>query len=123
MSSTPVDSRILSFEANQDIPLCKRCNRISCKRRQDRAKKKGKKQVSLDASAKQFPREDLIDFFDKYWETLKLYGLFSDQSSKPFQWSVGVNCLVYVQRRQYHLILRHLETEGDLQQWRQSIAE
>jgi hypothetical protein len=60
---------------------------------------------------------------DKYWETLKLYGLFLDQSGKPFKWSAEVNCPVYVQQRQYHLILRHLETEDDLQQWRRSIAE
>lgn len=53
-------------QANQDIPLCKRRNCKICKRRQDRAKKKGKGQVSLDAVAKQFPREDFIDFFDKY---------------------------------------------------------
>ena len=69
-SNTSVDGCSLSFEANQDIPLCKRCNCKICKRRLDRAKKKGKKQVSLDAVAKKFPREDLIDFFDKYWETL-----------------------------------------------------
>jgi hypothetical protein len=122
-SNTPVDGRSLSFEASQDIPLCKRCNCKICKRRLDRAKKKGKKQGSLDAVAKQFPKEDLIDFFDKYWETLKLYGLFSDQSGEPFKWSAEVNCPAYVQRRQYHLILRHLETEDDLQQWRRSIAE
>ena len=121
-SNTPVDSRSLSFKENQDTPLCKRCNCTICKRRRDRAKKKGKK-VSLDAVAKQFPRKDLIDFFDKYWETLKLYGLFSDRSGEPFEWSTEVNCPVYVQRRQYHLILRHLETEDDLHLWRRSIAE
>jgi hypothetical protein len=82
--------------ANQDIPLCKRCTCKTCKRRLDRAKNKGKKQVSLDAVAEQFPREDLIDFFDKYWETLKLYGLFSDQSGEPFKWSAEVNCPAYV---------------------------
>jgi hypothetical protein len=64
-SRTPVDGRSLSFEANQDTPLCKRCNCKLCKRRRDCAKKKGKK-VSLNVVAKQFPRKDLIDFFDKY---------------------------------------------------------
>jgi hypothetical protein len=83
-SNTLVDDRSLSFEANQGTPLCKRCNCKICKRRQDCAKKKGEK-VSLDAVAKQFPRKDLIDFFNKYWETLKLYGLFLDQLGKPFE--------------------------------------
>jgi hypothetical protein len=41
--------------ANQDIPLCKRCTDKTCKRRLNRAKNKGKKQVSLDAVAEQFP--------------------------------------------------------------------
>jgi hypothetical protein len=85
ISNTPVNGRGFSFEANQDIPLCKRCNCKICKRRLDRARKKGKKQVSLDAVAEQFPWEDLIDFFNKYWETLKLYGLFSDQLGEPFK--------------------------------------
>lgn len=30
---------------------------------------------------------------------------------------------VHVQRRQYHLILRKLETDDDLQQWRRFVAE
>ena len=77
----------------------------------------------MDVMAKQFPRKDLIDFFDKYWEVLKFHGLFSNQSGKPFEWSAEVNCPAYVQRRQYHLILRYLQKEGDLQQWRRSIAE
>jgi len=117
------NSRSLSFEADQDIPLCKRCNCEECKKRQDRAKKKGKKQATMDVMAKQFPRKDLIDFFDKYWEVLKFHGLFSNQSGKPFEWLAEVNCPAYVQRRQYHLILRYLQKEGDLQQWRRSIAE
>lgn len=90
-SNSPFDSRSLSFAAHQDIPLCKCCNCKTCKRRLDRAKKKGKKQVSLDAVAKQFPREDLIDFSDKYWETLKLYGLFSDQSGEPLLGEISQN--------------------------------
>jgi hypothetical protein len=84
-SNTPFNDRSFSFEVNQDIPLCKRCTCNTCMKRLDRAKKKKEKQSSLDTIAEQFLRVDLIDFLDKYWETLKLYGLFSDQSSKPFQ--------------------------------------
>jgi hypothetical protein len=43
ISGQPSDS---TFEANQDIlyiPLCKRCTCKTCKKRLDRAKKKGKK--------------------------------------------------------------------------------
>ena len=111
--NTPSDSWNI-FEANKDISLCKRCTYKSCNKRLDRAKKKGKKQAPLDTIVNQFLREDLIDFLDKYWETLKLYGLFMDQSCKPFNGVVEINGPAYVQRRQYHLILRYLETEGDL---------
>jgi hypothetical protein len=38
------------FEANQNIPLCKRCTCKTCKRRLDYAKKNGKKQA-LDTIA------------------------------------------------------------------------
>jgi hypothetical protein len=65
-SNSPFDSWSLSFETNQEIPLYKYCNCKTCKRHLDRAKKKGKKQVSLDAVAKQFPCKDLIDYLDKY---------------------------------------------------------
>ena len=42
---------------------------------------------------------------------------------RVFQWSNASNSSVYVQRRQYDLILRKLETEDDLQQWRRFVAE
>ena len=63
-----------------------------------------------------FPQPDLINILDKHWETLEVYGLFADQSCQPFEWSKAVNSSVHVQCRQYHLILRKLEVESDLQQ-------
>jgi hypothetical protein len=122
-SNPPFDGRSSHFEAYQTIPLCKQCTCEKCKKRRDRAEQKGRKQACLYTVAQQFPRPDLIDMLDKYWETLKVCGLFSDQSREPFQWSKEMNSPVHVQRRQYHLILRKLETEDDLRHWRRFVAE
>ncbi|KAH6719563.1 hypothetical protein BKA61DRAFT_714197 [Leptodontidium sp. MPI-SDFR-AT-0119] len=59
----------------------------------------------------------------QYWEILKIHGLFVDQSREAFQWSNAINGPVHVQRREYHLILRKLEKDDDLQQWRRFVAE
>ena len=64
-----------------------------------------------------------MNILDKYWEILKVHGLFADQSREPFQWSNAINSPVHVQRRQYHLILRKMETDDDLQHWRRFVAE
>ena len=106
-------------------PLCQLCTCEACKKRQDRAKKKemGKKPNSLYNIAKAFPREDLFDILDKYWLTLQVHGLYPDQSCERFQWSVDINGPASVQRRQYHLILRHLRKEDELHPWRRFVAE
>jgi hypothetical protein len=55
--------------------------------------------ASLETLASLFPWPDLINILDKYWEILKVYGLFVDQSREPFQWSNAINSPVHVQRR------------------------
>jgi hypothetical protein len=103
--------------------MCQRCDCKKCKKLQERAKRKRGKRASLETVASLFPRPDLINILDKYWEILKVHGLFADQSREPFQWSNAINSPVHVQRREYHLILRKLDTDDDLQQWRRFVAE
>jgi hypothetical protein len=43
----------------QDTPLCKLCTCEACKKRRNRARKKGTKQDSIYAAANAFPRQDL----------------------------------------------------------------
>lgn len=118
--STPFSRESSSFDLYDDIPLYKRCTCKTCLDRANNKKRSRVLQIQLQSS---FPQEDLIDFLNKYWETLKHYGPFLDQLNEPFQQSAKANCLVYIQPRQYHLILWHLQTKDDLQQWRRSITE
>ncbi|KAH6668373.1 hypothetical protein B0J14DRAFT_600566 [Halenospora varia] len=110
-SSPAFDDQGSHSEADLDIPMCQRCTCEKCKKIQEQT------------VASLFPRPDLINILDKYWEILKVHGLFADQSRDPFQWSNAINSPVHVQRREYHLILRKLETDDDLQQWRRFVAE
>ena len=107
----------------QDTPLCKLCTCETCIKRRDRAKQQGKKQNSLYTVANAFPRQDLLDILDKYWPTLQVHGLYPDRSCERFPWTVEINSPAYAQRRQYHLILRHLEPEDELHPWRRFVAE
>ena len=122
-SSPAFDDQGSHSEADPNIPMCKRCDCEKCKKLQERAKRRRGKRASLETVASLFPRPDLINILDKYWETLKVHGLFADQSREPFQWSDVINNPVHVQRREYHLILRKLERDDDLQQWRRFVAE
>lgn len=111
------------LELVQPIPLCTQCTCEKCKKRRVRAGQRVKKQGSLDVILGQFPRTDLIDILAKYWETLKVRGLFSDQPQESPRWSKLNNSPVHVQRLRYHLILRKLEIEDDLHCWRRFVAE
>ncbi|KAH7379024.1 hypothetical protein BKA64DRAFT_242991 [Cadophora sp. MPI-SDFR-AT-0126] len=119
-SSPPLDDQSSHSEADPDLPMCKRCDCEQCKKR---AKRKRGKTASIETVASLFHRPDLINILDKYWEVLQVHGLFADQSREPFQWSNAINRPVHVQRREYHLILRKLEKDDDLQQWRRFVAE
>jgi hypothetical protein len=84
-SSPPLDDQGSHSEADPDIPMCQRCDCEKCKKLQERATRKRGKLVSLEIVASLFPRPDLINILDKYWEILKVHGLFADQSREPFQ--------------------------------------
>ncbi len=83
-SSPPLDDQGSYCEANPDIPMCQRYDCEKCKKLQERAKRKRGKRASLETVARLFPRPDLINILDKYWEILKVHGLFADQSREPF---------------------------------------
>ncbi|KAH7378923.1 hypothetical protein BKA64DRAFT_714098 [Cadophora sp. MPI-SDFR-AT-0126] len=96
-SSPPLDDQSSHSEAEPDLPMCKRCDCEQCKKR---AKRKRGKTASIETVGNLFPRPDLINILDKYWEVLQAHGLFADQSREPFQWSDATNGPVHVQRRQ-----------------------
>jgi hypothetical protein len=113
-SSPPLDDQGSRSEADPYIPICQYCDCEKCRKLQEHAKRKRGKRASLETVARLFPRPDLINILDKYWEILKVYGLFIDQLYKPFQWSNTINSPVYIQYCEYYLILRRLETDNGL---------
>lgn len=88
-SSLLFDDQGSHFEA--DLPLCQRCTCEKCKKLQERAQRKRGKHASLETVASLFPRSDLMNILEKYWEMLKVHGLFADPSCEPFQWSNAIN--------------------------------
>jgi hypothetical protein len=61
-------------------------------------------------------------FLTTYWETLKVDWLYAESSLQACRWTLEGEP-AYVHRLHHHLILRHLQIEDDLHQWRRSIAE
>jgi hypothetical protein len=76
----------------------------------------------LDAVIQDLPRRNLVDLLATYWETLKIDGLYADSAVQLLGKNLeGGSAHVY--RLNLHLILRHLQINDDLHQWRRSIAE
>ena len=94
-----------------------------CKLRRE-SKKHGKRRDlehnTLDTVVQNLPRSNLLDC--PHWETLKVEGIFAIPSRQVFTWTLEGNSK-QVRRLHHHLILRHLDVEDDLHQWRRSIAE
>ena len=76
----------------------------------------------LDTVVQNLPRSNLLDCLEAHWETLKVEGIFAIPSRQVFTWTLEGNS-EQVRRLHHHLILRHLDVEDDLHQWRRSIAE
>ena len=96
-----------------------------CKLRRE-SKKHGKRRDlehnTLDTVVQNLPRSNLLDCLEAHWETLKVEGIFAIPSRQVFTWTLEGNS-EQVRRLHHHLILRHLDVEDDLHQWRRSIAE
>ena len=68
------------------------------------------------------PRSDLLRCLKTYWNILKVEGIFAMPSCQVPSWTLESDS-EQVRRLHHHLILRHLDVEDDLHQWRRSIAE
>jgi hypothetical protein len=64
-------------------------------------------------------RSDLVDFLTTHWNTLKADGLYTDSMVPEPREGVPSHAL----RLHHHLVLRGLQIEDELSQWRRSIAE
>lgn len=77
---------------------------------------------TLEAVVHCLPRSNLLECLETYWETLKVEGIFAMPSREVFTWDMKGSS-EQVRRLRNHLILRHLDVDHDLHQWRRSIAE
>ena len=78
--------------------------------------------ASLAVVVQSLPRSDLLDCLGNHWQVLTRDGIYAMPSSEICTWTVESSS-EQTRRLQYHLILRHLDVEDDLHQWRRSIAE
>jgi len=83
---------------------------------------KKKHKNSLNVIIQDLPRSNLINFLTTYWETLRVNGFYTKSSLQTFRWTLK-DGPERTHRLHHHLILRHLQIEDDLHQWRQSIAK
>lgn len=68
------------------------------------------------------PRSNLLDFLETHWQALTMGRIYLMPSHQLFTWTLEGGS-EQARRLQHHLILRHMDIEDDLHQWRGSIAE
>lgn len=76
----------------------------------------------LEVVVQGLPRSDLLDCLETHWQVLTMEGIYAMSSRQVLTWTLEGSS-EQARRLQYHLILRHLDIEDDLHQWRRSIAE
>lgn len=101
--------------------LCERCHSERSKQQPAHVKKR-KREDPLDSVIEHLPRPNLIEFLAAYWEPLKTNELYAHPSIKACGWTLEGEP-AQDHRLHHHLVLRQLQTEDDLHQWRRSIAE
>ena len=79
--------------------------------------KRGRSEYNmLEAVAQGLPRSAT------HWQALTMGGIYAMPSHQVLTWTLEGSS-EQARRLQHHLILRHLDVEDDLHQWRRSIAE
>lgn len=94
----------------------------SCREPKKHHKRRTSEYNTLDMVVQNLPRSDLLHCLKTYWNTLKVEGIFAMPSRQVLTWTLEGNSK-QVRRLHHHLILRHLDVEDDLHQWRRSIGE
>jgi len=116
-ASSPQVANPVSPGKGTPAALCESC------REPKELRKRGMSEYNtLDTVVQGLPRSNLLDCLKTYWDILKVEGIFAMPSRQVFTWTLEGNS-EQVRRLHHHLILRHLDVEDDLHQWRRSIAE
>jgi len=94
----------------------------NCRESEARQKRGRSDYDVLEAAVQGLPRSDLLDCLETYWQALTREGIYTMPSREVLIWTLEGSS-EQARRLQCHLILRHLDIEDDLHQWRRSIAE
>ena len=116
-ASSPQITKPISPGKDTPAALCE-----SCREPKKHRKREKLEYNSLETVVQNLPRSNLLECLDTYWDILKVDGIFATQSRQVFTWTLEGNS-EQVRRLHHHLMLRHLDVEDDLHQWRRSIAE
>ena len=71
----------------------------------------------LQTFVENIPRGKLLDGLAIHWEAMKTDGIFAMPSREVLTWTIEGDSK-QVRRLHHHLVLRHLDIEHDLYQWR-----
>jgi len=93
-----------------------------CQESAARQKRRSSDDKIMEAVVQGLPRSDLLDCLETHWQALTMEGIYAMPSREVLTWTLE-DSSEQARRLQYHLILRHLDIEDDLHQWRRSIAE
>lgn len=96
---------------------CKYCRESKARQKRGRSPYN-----TLEVVVQGLPRSDLLDCLKTHWQTLTVEGIYNMPSCQVLTWILEGSS-EQARRLQHHLILRHLDIEDDLHQWRRSIAE
>lgn len=96
---------------------CKHCRESEAHQKRERSEYN-----ILEAVVQGLPRSDLLDCLETHWQALTTEGIYVMPSHQVFTWTLEGSS-EQARRLQHHLILRHMDIEDDLHQWRRSITE
>ena len=116
-AQSPRIARSVSLGKSSTIKYCESCLEPKANHKRGNCEYK-----MLEMVVQGLPRSNLVDCLETHWEALTVEGIFAMPSRQVYTWTLDGSS-DQARRLHHHLILRHLDVEDDLHQWRRSIAE
>lgn len=106
-----------SAEGNTTLEACELCGQSKARRKRQKPEYN-----ILEAVVQDLPRRDLLVSLESHWQALRTEGIYTMPSREVFTCTLEGSS-EQARRLQHHLILRHLDIDDDLYQWRRPIEE
>lgn len=107
----------MSPNRSTNLGPCKHCRESEAHQKRERSEYN-----ILEAVVQGLPRSDLLDRLETHCKALVVGGIYMMPPDQVFTWTLEGSS-EQARQLQLHLILRHMEIEDNLHQWRRSIAE